>query len=74
MKRRQEPELVAFGERLREYRGMLGWSQEKLADVAGVHWSYVGQLEHGCRNPSLLTIERVACALGVTAAQLVSDG
>ncbi|MBW3537072.1 MAG: helix-turn-helix transcriptional regulator [Actinobacteria bacterium] len=59
---------------MREYRGMLGWSQEKLAQVAGVHWSYLGELERGCRNPTLLTIERVADALGVSAAQLVSDG
>lgn len=74
MKPRPEPELVAFGQRMREYRGMLGWSQEKLAEVAGRHWSYIGQLERGCYNPTLLTIERVAGALGVTAAQLVSDG
>lgn len=74
MKQRQEPELVAFGERMREYRGMLGWSQEKLGEVSGLHWSYIGQLERGCRNPGLVNIERIACALGVTAAQLVSDG
>lgn len=64
---------TTFGQRVREYRGMKGWSQERLAEEAGVHPTYVGGLERGKYNPTLRTIERFAHALGVSPAQLVSD-
>jgi transcriptional regulator with XRE-family HTH domain len=60
-----------FGERVRARRQELGKSQEQLADDAGLHWSYVGQVERGRRNLSLHNILKIAEALGVDAAVLV---
>ncbi len=57
--------FVRFGERLRQVRQRVGVSQEKLADMAGLHRTYVSSVERGKRNISLLNIERLARALGV---------
>ena len=59
-----------FGDRLRELRGQKGVSQEALADLAGLHRTYVGGIERGERNPSLVNIGRLAEALGVPVAEL----
>ena len=63
--------FVRFGERLREVRQRAGVSQEKLADQAGLHRTYVSSVERGKRNISLQNIERLALALGVTMADLM---
>jgi len=52
-----------IGERIRIYRNRAGLTQEKLAEMAGVHHTYVGQLERGEKNASLETIEKIATAL-----------
>jgi transcriptional regulator with XRE-family HTH domain len=54
---------VVFGQRLRAQRKEQGWTLRFLAARAGVHWTYLGQVERGERNVSLLTILRVAKAL-----------
>jgi transcriptional regulator with XRE-family HTH domain len=41
----------------------LGESQEQLADRAGLHWSFIGQVERGRRNISLHNILKIAAAL-----------
>jgi transcriptional regulator with XRE-family HTH domain len=46
-------------------------SQERLAESAGLHRTYVGHLERGEVNPSLHNIVRIAEALGVDPAELV---
>jgi len=51
----------------------MGVSQEKLAALAGLHRTYVSGIERGERNVSLVNIERLATALGVTMAQLMPD-
>jgi transcriptional regulator with XRE-family HTH domain len=56
---------VRFGERLRQLREKAGVSQEKLAELAGLHRTYVSSVERGKRNISLVNIERLAEALGV---------
>jgi transcriptional regulator with XRE-family HTH domain len=48
-----------------------GLSQEELADRAGIHQSYLSDIERGRRNPSLLVLARVAEALGVDLEELV---
>jgi transcriptional regulator with XRE-family HTH domain len=63
--------LMQFGERLRQVRQRVGISQEKLADQAGLHRTYVSSVERGKRNISLLNIERLALALGVSLADLM---
>ncbi|HVF76322.1 MAG TPA: helix-turn-helix transcriptional regulator [Acidimicrobiales bacterium] len=65
------PELVAFGGRIRARRAVLGLSQEALADRCELHWTYVGQIERGRRNVSLLNILRLAKALEVDASELL---
>jgi len=55
-----------IGERIRIYRTRNGMTQMKLAEKAGVHHTYIGQLERGEKNATLDTIEKVARALGVS--------
>ncbi|MDR1321976.1 MAG: helix-turn-helix domain-containing protein [Gracilibacteraceae bacterium] len=52
-----------IGERLRVYRNRAGLSQEKLAEKANLHNTYIGQLERGEKNATLESIEKVARAL-----------
>lgn len=59
------PHRVAFGRRVRELRLQRSLSQEGLADVAGLHRTYIGSIERGERNVSLDNIHRLAVALGV---------
>jgi transcriptional regulator with XRE-family HTH domain len=64
---------AAFGIHLRKIRGGVGISQEKLAEIAGLHRTYVSSVERGERNVSLETIERLAIALGCSMASLMPD-
>lgn len=63
----------AFGERVRALRHEQEFSQEVLADRAGLHRTYVGSVERGERNVSLDNIYALAEALGVPAAELLTD-
>ena len=64
---------MRFGLRLREVREQVGISQEKLAELAGLHRTYVSSVERGKRNISIENIERLARALGTRMAQLMPD-
>jgi transcriptional regulator with XRE-family HTH domain len=55
-----------FGLAIRSLRGKSGISQEELAWRAELHRTYVSDIERGGRNPSLLSIERLAKALNVS--------
>lgn len=55
-----------FGKRVRELRKQKGWSQEDLADEAGLHRTYVGSIERGEQNVSLDNIEKIAKTLSVS--------
>jgi transcriptional regulator with XRE-family HTH domain len=57
--------LVRFGQKVRELRQRKGVSQEKLADLCGLHRTYVSSVERGERNISLLNIAKLAAALDV---------
>lgn len=70
-RKRQHPALVALGRAIREVRSSKGISQEKLALLAEVDRSYVGRIERGDNNVALLTLARLADALGVTVARLL---
>ena len=65
-------EIKQFGTRVRALRTKRGWSHEELASRAGLHWTYVGGIERGERNPSLRNILRLARALQVSAKDLFS--
>lgn len=55
-----------IGGRIRSYRIKAGLNQEQLAEKAGVHDKYIGQLERGEKNATLVSIEKVARALNVS--------
>lgn len=57
--------LLAFGKHLAGLRKELGFSQLQLSLRAGLSKAYLSDLERGRRNPSLLTLERIASALGL---------
>jgi transcriptional regulator with XRE-family HTH domain len=63
-------ECVAFGAVVRRFREESGLSQEELAAKARIHRTYIGGIERGERNPTLLMIHRLAKALGVAAKKL----
>lgn len=58
----------ALGARLKGLRTRLGISQEELASRAGMHCTYLSDLERGQQTPTLDMLNRVARALGVTLA------
>lgn len=60
----------AVGQRIRNYRTQLGFSQEKLAELSGCHPTYIGQLERGEKNATIESIEKIAIALDVSLATL----
>ncbi len=60
------------GDNICEQRAKLKISQEELASRAGVHCTYIGGVERGERNVSLINIVAIARALGVPPADLLS--
>ena len=61
---------LQIGQRMRNYRILAGLSQEKLAELAFCHPTYIGQLERGEKNATLESIERIASALNVPLSKL----
>jgi transcriptional regulator with XRE-family HTH domain len=64
---------VRLGKNVRARRLDLGVSQETLADLAGLHRTYVGAVERGERNISLLNLIRLSKALRIPLETLVRD-
>ena len=60
-----------LGERIRARRNELHWWLVNLEARTGVHWSYLGQVERGLRNPSLRNVLRIAEGLEIDPAELV---
>ncbi len=65
--------LSRFGDNLRRVRNVRGISQEKLADEAHLHRTYISSVERGERNVTLVTIEKLAKALKVSMTELLPD-
>ena len=63
----------SFGASVKKLRSGLGISQEKLAERAELHRTYIADIERGARNPTLLTIKKLAKGLGISAADLLSE-
>ena len=61
-----------FGANVRRLRQAKGLSQEGLAQMAGIHRTYIGAVERGERNVSIDNMERIAAAVGASIADLLS--
>jgi len=57
--------IVVFGTNLRKYRERLGVSQEKFAEMCGLHRTYISDIERFQRNISLSNIQKIAHALKI---------
>jgi len=68
----KHPVLIKFADIIKSTREEMGISQEELAFIAGVHRTYIGMIERGEQNVTLLTIRRIADALGISLADVFS--
>jgi transcriptional regulator with XRE-family HTH domain len=62
-----------FGKLVRARREAAGLSQERLADDAGLHRTYISLLERGLRMPSIGVVRKLARALDTTMASLMAE-
>lgn len=68
---RQFLERVGF--RVRERRTAMKLTQARLADACGLHRTFIGSVERGERNVALLSLRKIASALRVTPAELLTE-
>lgn len=68
----KDPMLRQLGEYLRSVRENLGWSQEDLAYECGLHRTYVGAVERGEYNLTLLSLRKITDALGITLSDAIA--
>jgi len=64
---------LAFGQAVRKFRLKRAISQERLAELADIHRTYIGDVERGTRNISLVNMTRIAKALDVPLSRLVQE-
>ena len=62
--------LEAFGHNLRAVRLERGLSQERLAELAGLHMTDIGRIERANRDPGVRTVAKLAHGLGVPVERL----
>jgi len=62
-----------FGQAVRSRRLAAGITQEKLAEHAGLHPTYISMVERGVRNPTLDASDRIAGVLKVSLPKLISE-
>ena len=63
--------LRALGAQIRALREGKGLSQERLADLAGLHRNFIGLIERGQRNPTYLTLLAISSKLGLSLSALL---
>jgi transcriptional regulator with XRE-family HTH domain len=64
---------VRLGRNVRRLREAKGWSQEDYADRAGIHRTYVSDIERGRRNPTITVVEKLAAPLEVASGRLLDE-
>ena len=62
-----------LAQNLRRLRHGKGWSQEEFADLAGIHRTYLSDLERGARNPTITVVAKLGLALNVTLGELLDQ-
>ena len=62
-----------LGKNVRKYREHKGWSQERLAEVSGLHRTYISGIERGTRNPTVTIVGQLARALNIHASVLLRE-
>ena len=72
-KRKKKDEVVqqALGKRIRQLREKKGWSQEDFAARSGLHRTFVGNIERGLKNTTILTLLMIAHSLGISVSELL---
>ena len=60
-----------LGRNVRKLREEKGWSQEDYADRAGIHRTYVSDIERGRRNPTVTVVEKLAAPFNVPVGRLI---
>jgi transcriptional regulator with XRE-family HTH domain len=66
-------DAAQFDRNIRAFRRGRGWTQEVLAEKAGIHPVYLNGIERGKRNPSFKNLNSIADALGVKLAALFAE-
>ena len=64
--------LLRIGKTIRKLRNLKDWSQDKLAEKSTLDKSFIGRVERGEMNISILSLGQVAATLGVTIRELVN--
>lgn len=62
-----------LGMRIRHYRKAQRITQEQLAEISGLHPTYIGQLERGEKNATIESIYKIALALNISMSKLFED-
>ncbi len=68
---KQENILITFGQRVKELRITKKLTQEQFAQNCELHKNYIGMIERGERNPSLINIETIACTFDISISELM---
>jgi transcriptional regulator with XRE-family HTH domain len=63
---------LRVGRNIRKIRINRGYTQEQLADLAGLHFTYISSVERGERNISIVNVEKIAKALAVETQRLLA--
>lgn len=66
--------LMTIGDNIRKYRMMKGWSQEEFAHECDLHRTYIGAVERGERNITILNLIKIKGKLGVKLTELYPEG
>ncbi len=64
---------VKFGQRVKELRVAIGYSQEKLAEISDLDRTYIPGIEAGKRNVSIVVIEKIAKAFKINISELLKN-
>ncbi len=64
---------TALGQILIKYRTLAKISQEELADRAGIHRTYVSQIERGLKSPTLSVLFQISRSLNTNASVLIAE-